>query len=100
MVADVLSGRELGRATLARQLLLERQEMPVVAAVGRLAGLQAQEARPPFVGLWSRLVAFGADGLLAALRERSVVRGTLMRGTLHLIGADDFGAFRAAVFPV
>jgi hypothetical protein len=97
---DVITGRELGRATLARQLLLERQALPVVAAVERVAGLQAQEPKPPFIGLWSRLVGFRREDLLAALADRTVVRGTLMRGTLHLVGAADLGPFRSAVAPV
>ena len=50
----------LGRATLARQMLLERESVDVVDAVGRLGALQAQEARPPFVALWSRVEAFSA----------------------------------------
>jgi hypothetical protein len=97
---DVITGRELGRATLARQLLLERHDVPVATAVERLAGLQAQEAKPAFTGLWSRLAGFRRDDLLAALADRTVVRGTLMRGTLHLVGAGDLGPFRSAVFPV
>jgi hypothetical protein len=97
---DVITGRELGRATLARQLLLERHDVPVATAVELLAGLQAQEAKPPFTGLRSRLAGFRRDDLLAALADRTVVRGTLMRGTLHLVGAGDLGPFRSAVFPV
>lgn len=97
---DVITERELGRATLARQLLLERQELPVVTAVERVAGLQAQEPKPPFIGLWSRLVGFRREDLLGALRERAAVRGTAMRGTLHLVGAGDLGPFRSAVAAV
>ncbi|TML04262.1 MAG: winged helix DNA-binding domain-containing protein, partial [Actinobacteria bacterium] len=53
--------RELNRATLARQLLLERRPVDVVDAVDRLGGLQAQEPRPPFIALWSRLEGFERD---------------------------------------
>ena len=65
-----LTALQLNRATLARQLLLERASISPVAGVERLAGMQAQEARPPFVGLWSRLHDFRREELHRALRER------------------------------
>jgi Winged helix DNA-binding domain len=97
---ETLSLRALNRATLARQLLLARDRVPVVEALERLGGLQAQEPKPAFAALWSRLEGFARDDLGAALREREVVRGTLMRGTLHLVSAGDFCAFRSALQPV
>lgn len=90
---------ELNRATLARQLLLERSPVGVVSAVSVLAGLQAQQPKPPFVGLWSRLSGFSVDALRDRLRDGSVVRATLMRATLHLAAADDWPVFRAAMAP-
>jgi hypothetical protein len=71
-----------------------------VDAIERLAGLQAQEPRPPFVGLWSRVEEFARRDLIGALGDGSVVRGMLMRATLHAVSAADFRAFRAAVQPV
>ena len=99
MSAPVLSRRELNRATLARQLLLERADVAVPDAVQRLAGLQAQEPKPPFIGLWTRLEDFSADALLEAIAARDVVRATLMRSTLHLFGAADYAALRTALQP-
>jgi hypothetical protein len=100
MAPETLTTRQLGRATLARQLLLERAEVPVLEAVERLGALQAQEPKPPFIGLWSRLAGFRASDLVQALEDRAVVRATMMRGTLHLASADDYAAFRAPLQPV
>jgi len=94
---SVLSLRALNRATLARQLLLERHTLPVTDAVHRLGGLQAQEPKHPFVGLWTRLDGFRAEELHDALGAAAIVRGTLMRGTLHLARTDDHAALWPAL---
>jgi hypothetical protein len=61
--------------------------------------MQAQEPRPPFVGLWSRLRDFRADELLGALRAGAVLRGPLFRATLHLVTEADWSVFRAPCQP-
>ncbi len=94
-----ISRRELGRATLARQLLLERAPVSAVEAVALLAGMQAQEPRPPFLGLWSRLRDFQPDELLEALRGGAVLRGPLFRATLHLVTEADWSVFRGPCQP-
>ncbi|NBE97012.1 winged helix DNA-binding domain-containing protein [Nonomuraea sp. KC401] len=91
----VLDTRALNRATLARQLLLDRADLPVLEAVGHLCGLQAQEPQEPFAGLWSRLRAFDPAVLSDLLVRRSVVRTHLMRRTVHLMTAEDVLAWRA-----
>ena len=85
----ILDDRALGRATLARQLLLDRADVPVLDAVAHLGGLQAQEPQEPFTGLWSRLRAFDPATLDDLLTGRNVVRTHLMRRTVHLLTADD-----------
>ena len=95
-----LTDRELGRATLARQLLLERAAVGVADAVSRVGGLQAQEPKPPFIGLWSRLAGFAEEQLCEAFGNRGVVRATMMRGTLHLATADHYAAVRPALQPM
>ncbi|MFB7055729.1 winged helix DNA-binding domain-containing protein [Streptomyces vinaceus] len=91
----VLDARALGRATLARQLLLDRADLPVLDAVAHLGGLQAQEPQEPFVGLWSRLRAFDPTALSDLLVQRHVVRTHLMRRTVHLVTSEDALAWRA-----
>jgi hypothetical protein len=96
---NVLSERAINRATLARQMLLRREKATPVAVVERLAGMQAQLARPPFVGIWSRAQRFAAADLIEAIDRREIVRGTLMRGTLHLVSRTDYLAFRPVLQP-
>jgi hypothetical protein len=95
----VLTRRELNRATLARQLLLERRRIGVVAAVERLAGMQAQWAPAPYVGLWTRVEGFRREALERALLARRILRAVLMRGTIHLVSLGDYATFGAAVGP-
>ncbi|TMF74327.1 MAG: winged helix DNA-binding domain-containing protein [Chloroflexi bacterium] len=92
----VLTLRELNRAMLARQLLLERARIGVVAAIERLAALQAQWAPSPYIALWSRLEGFRREKLWSAIERHEVIRARLMRGTLHLVSARDFYAYAVA----
>jgi hypothetical protein len=98
--ADVLSDRALGRATLARQLLLERAPLGASEAVDHLVGLQAQVPRDPYVALWSRLASFDPGDVEELLLGRELVRIVVLRGTLHLAGADDAARMRPLVQPV
>jgi hypothetical protein len=96
----VLSQRALNRATLARQMLLERRKATVTHAIEKLAGLQAQAPNPPYIGLWSRLEGFRREQLTEALKKRRVVRMSTMRATLHLMAASDALAWRPLLEPV
>jgi hypothetical protein len=100
MQPDVLTTRQLNRATLARQLLLERSDVPVLDAVEHLVGLQAQVPLDPYTALWSRLRGFTPAALSRLLLERRVVRTTVMRATIHLVSADDCLTLRPLVQPV
>ncbi len=93
----VLTLRELNRATLARQLLLGRRRLPLARSLERVAGLQAQWPPSPYIGLWSRLEGFEREALVRALARRRVVKATLMRGTLHIVSAEDYLQFAAAL---
>src|ERR687889_2696452 len=93
----VLTERDLNRALLARQLLLERARTPLPRALERIAGIQEQYAPSMYVGLWSRLEGFERGALTAALERRSVVQGTLMRSTIHLVSKADYWPLALAV---
>jgi hypothetical protein len=99
-VPDDLTLRQLNRATLARQLLLARERVAPVDAIERLGGLQAQEPKPAFAALWTRLEGFRREQLHDALTERQVVRGTMMRATLHMASAGDYAELRATLQPM
>jgi hypothetical protein len=98
-VERTLTLRELNRATLARQLLLQRRRMPLTSALERVAGLQAQWAPATYVGLWTRIEGFARATLERALLQQRVVRAVLMRGTIHLVTLADYALFGAAVGP-
>jgi len=92
----VLTLRELNRAMLARQLLLERARVGIVPAIERLAALQAQWSPSPYIALWSRLKDFRREQLWSAIERHEVIRARLMRGTLHLVSSRDFYAYAVA----
>ena len=99
-MAETLGPRALGRATLARQLLLSRSDVAPLAAVEHLVGLQAQVPRDPYVALWSRLALFRPESLSELLLDRAVVRTAVMRATLHLVASDDCLGLRPPMQPV
>mgnify|MGYP003577417679 CR=1 FL=1 len=94
-----LSTRALNRATLARQMLLERSDRGIADSVEFLGGLQAQQSNDPYIGLWSRLNGFRHEDLTALIVDKTLLRATSMRGTLHLHTIRDMVGFRALVQP-
>jgi hypothetical protein len=94
---DTLTDRQLNRATLARQMLRERSEMGIAEAVRFLGGLQAQQSSDPYIALWSRLKGFRQEDLTALIVDRTLLRATSMRATLHLHTADDLLGMRRLV---
>lgn len=95
-----LTARQLNRATLARQLLLERRPIDVVDGVRRVVALQAQEPASPYLALWNRIDGFEAESLDEAFAARSIVKATLMRITLHAVAADEYPQFHTAMLRV
>ncbi|WP_433209546.1 winged helix DNA-binding domain-containing protein [Dactylosporangium sp. CS-047395] len=93
----VLTWRDMNRALLARQLLLERAPLSVPSALEAMGGLQAQYAPSMYIGLWSRVAGFSRDALTRMLEDRSVVQATLLRGTIHLVSRADYWPFAVGV---
>ena len=93
----VLTQRELNRALLERQFLLARKRMSLPKTLERIGGMQAQYAPSMYIGLWSRLERFEREALTRALERKSVVQGTLMRVTIHLVSAGDYWAMSAGI---
>lgn len=99
-MSKVFTRRALNRATLQRQMLLRREDVTAAEAVERLAGLNAQDPRPPYLSLWARLAGFELDDLTKLLYDRSVIRSSMMRGTQHMVAAQDFLAWRPLLQPL
>ncbi|MFJ4679381.1 MULTISPECIES: winged helix DNA-binding domain-containing protein [unclassified Kitasatospora] len=91
-----LTDRELTVGYFERQLLDRAGGSTAAAAVSRLAALQAQYSPSPHLALWARLPGFRPSELEAALLDGTVVKSTLMRGTLHLVPGADYGHLAAA----
>ncbi|MEO6089938.1 MAG: winged helix DNA-binding domain-containing protein [Umezawaea sp.] len=87
MAGKPITTRSLNRALLARQGLIERLTVPLVEAVEAVGALQAQSWTAPGVALWSRVEGLRIDDLHGALDDGSLVNGTLLRATLHVVSA-------------
>lgn len=94
-----ITARELNRATLGRQLLLRREPLGVAEAVRRILALQAQQPASPYLALWNRLDGFAPADVDAAFADRTLLKATLLRITLHAVHAEDYGMFREAMRP-
>jgi hypothetical protein len=92
----VLTLRELNRATLARQLLVQRKRLSPTVVIERLVGMQAQSAQAPYLGIWTRATNFRREALERELASGTVVRASVMRQTLHLLTRRDYALLCAA----
>jgi len=95
-----LSARRLNRTLLRRQHLLERTAATPAQLTRHLVGLQAQENLAPYLSLAARLSAFDPHAVTAGLEDRSLVRLLTLRGTVHLLVADDALMLRQWTTPV
>ena len=70
MAERVLSTRELNRALLARQHLLEPSRQSLTQTLERVSGLQTQYAPSGYIGIWSRLEGFHRPALPPSSKSR------------------------------
>ncbi|NEA33406.1 winged helix DNA-binding domain-containing protein [Streptomyces sp. SID13031] len=94
-----ITAQELNRATLARQLLLEREAVGAVEGTRRIVAIQAQHPASPYIALWNRLIDFDPVELDTAFAEGQLVKATLMRFTLHTVHLDDHLPMHVAMQP-
>jgi hypothetical protein len=66
---------------------------PLPRVLERIGGIQAQYAPSMYIGLWTRLEGFERDQLTRALERRSVIQGSMMRATIHLVSKRDYWPF-------
>ena len=94
---EVLTTRQLNRALLARQHLLERRAAPLTQVIDDVGGLQTQYAPSGYISLWSRMRGFQRDDLTQAMEAHQAIHGTLMRVTIHTVSATDYWPMVAAI---
>jgi len=97
MTEPALTSRQLNRAMLARQGLLERSPQEITAVIERMGGIQMQYAPAGYIGLWSRMRDFTRRMLTDALEERRAIQATMMRATIHTVSAADYWPILAGV---
>lgn len=95
-----LSRRRLNRTLLLRQHLLERVPSDPVSMARHLVGLQAQESLAPYLSLAARLTDLDPYDVSRALEEARLVRLVTLRGTIHLLAAEDAVTQRTWTRPV
>lgn len=100
-MTTALTTRTLTRTLWLRQQLVpgQRSTTDAVETVGHLLGLQAQDNLPPYLSLAARVDGFTPADLSDRLEDRSLVRFFTMRGTVHVLTADDALQLRGWVQP-
>lgn len=95
----LLTDRALNRTLWLRQHLAEPVAVDPVDMVRHLVGLQAQEGRSPYFSLRARIRDFDPMALSEAIADRRLARFLSLRGTVHVLTADDAVTLRPWVQP-
>ncbi len=78
---------------MERQLLHPVGELPAVAVVRRLGGVQAQVASSAVLAVRCRQQTSSPEEVTGALARGELIKTWAMRGTLHLLAPESAGAF-------
>src|SRR5215469_7549589 len=94
----VAGSEEIARFRLTRHHLAESKPADAVTVARDVCGMQAQFMSAASLQLWTRNHGIAQNAIERALwQERSLVRTSLMRQTLHLVPADQFSVYIAAL---
>ncbi|WLP92775.1 winged helix DNA-binding domain-containing protein [Gordonia sp. NB41Y] len=88
-MAQALTAGQWNRTLLHRQHLLARADEDAIEVIDRLVGMQSQDPRAAFFGLFSRIEDFDPGELDTLITDREVVRMALLRGTVFLVDGQD-----------
>lgn len=82
---------------MGQQYLDRRFEGSLDELLEALAGLNAKTARGPLTGIWTRIGTWDPAGLDELCQTFQVVKANVMRGTVHLLTARQYWAWRPAL---
>ncbi|GAB3746440.1 winged helix DNA-binding domain-containing protein [Microlunatus parietis] len=87
-------------AFLRRQALGQASGLSVEQLVEALGGINAQTARGPLVGLWTRSAELSLPAVDSALQDYRLIKANLLRGTVHLMTRRQYVTWRRALQPM
>jgi hypothetical protein len=95
-----LSDDDVRRLRMRAQCLAGSRPTTVVGVLSQVSALQAQDTRAARLGIRARSSGLDAAAVIRACNdERSAVRTWAMRGTLHMLPAEDVGWLVALLGP-
>ena len=94
-----LSRRQVRSWRLDKHHLLARADRNSLSnVVSEICGVQAQVMSGAELGIWARVESVTTDSVRDALwKDRRLIKTWCMRGTLHLLAADDLPLYVAAL---
>jgi uncharacterized protein YcaQ len=93
-----ISSLEIARFRLARHHLLKATSSEVVTVARDVCGIQAQVMSAAYLQFWARSHGITRADIESALwQKRSLVKTSLMRQTIHMVPADVFPMYIAAL---